>query len=93
MPSSNPSQPQHKIQSLVDCLRNTADQEADCAEFDRKVECLAELLASLNVAEVPPDAIPPEIQSHLIQSSDCREEFEALISILKAEQRGELLDE
>lgn len=92
MPSST-SNPKQKIQSLVDCLRNTAEQEADCAEFDRKVECLAELLSSVNTAEVPPDAIPPEIQAHLQHSTDCREEFEALISILKAELRGELSDE
>ncbi|MBI5929681.1 MAG: hypothetical protein HY862_10255 [Chloroflexi bacterium] len=90
MSSSNPKQ---KIQSLVDCLRHTADQEADCAEFDRKVECLAELLATVNAAEIPSDAIPPEIQAHLLQSTDCREEFEALICILKAELRGELSDE
>jgi hypothetical protein len=92
MPSL-PDANKQKIQSLLDCLRHTTENEADCAEFDRKVECLAELLASVNPADLPPDAIPPEIQAHMRQSTDCCEEFDALVAILKAEQSGALQDE
>jgi hypothetical protein len=87
------SQEHHKnnerIRALLECLSNTASEEADCQEFDRQVDCLAELLA----AGGPLDQISPEIQAHLKNSRDCREEFEALIFVLKAELEGKLSDD
>jgi hypothetical protein len=79
----------NKIRALIECLSNTAENEADCLEFDRKVDCLAELLAAGGSS----DSITPDMAAHLHNSRDCREEFEALIAILKAELNGELADD
>lgn len=76
-----------RIQSLVDCLSSTQEQEADCAEFDAKMDCLAELLAQ---GRTRGEILSSDIEAHLRHSVDCTEEFNALIAILKAEQAGEL---
>ena len=85
----SPAEPpaDRQIQSLIDCLATTQEVEDDCAEFDKKMDCLAELLAQ---GKSPSEVITPEVETHLLHSNDCREEFEALIAILKAEEAGEL---
>lgn len=75
-----------EMKALLDCLCKTKDVEADCSEFDGRAECLAEMLAS----GVDATEIGPALEAHLQHSCDCREEFEALVSILKAEQCGDL---
>lgn len=76
-----------RLKALIDCLASTQDDEADCIEFDVEADCLAEWLAS---GAAPTSVIKPRIQAHLDHSRDCKEEFEALIAILKAAQTGEL---
>lgn len=80
--------PEERIQALINCLRQTRDDEADCQEFDREMDCLAEWLAS---GAEPISVVKPRIQAHLEHSQDCSEEFESLIAILRAEEAG-LLD-
>lgn len=76
-----------RIRALLECLAATCDEEADCLEFDRQQDCLAELIA---IGQTPTSVIPPAVQVHLQQSRDCREEFEALITVIKAELASEL---
>lgn len=78
-----------RMQALLNCLSTTSDNEADCLEFGMQSDCLAELLAAGANGDV---VIPQDIKAHLLNSRDCREEFEALIAVLKAELAGELPD-
>jgi hypothetical protein len=78
---------ENRLKALIQCLQNTQEDEADCAEFDREMDCLAEWVAS---GADPETVIKPAIESHLQNSSDCREEFETLVSILQAERDGKL---
>jgi hypothetical protein len=86
-PPTPPPPPDARLQSLINCLSKTLESEADCAEFDAQMDCLAEFLAQ---GVLPLEDIPANIQAHLQQSRDCKEEFEALIAILKAEESGDL---
>lgn len=76
-----------RLKALLDCLSSTEEDEADCSEFDLEIDCLAEWLAS---GAAPASVIKPRIQAHLEHSADCKEEFDALVSILKAAESGEL---
>ncbi len=86
---SEQQSPEDRIQALINCLQQTIDDEADCAEFDREMDCLAEWLAG---GADPALVVKPRIQAHLAHSQDCTEEFDSLVAILRAEQAG-LLDE
>ncbi|PJF43328.1 MAG: hypothetical protein CUN55_09050 [Phototrophicales bacterium] len=86
---SEHQQPIERLQTLIDCLQKTLDDEADCIEFDLEMDCLAEWLAS---GADPTLVVKPRIQAHLAHSRDCAEELEVLIAILRAEQNG-LLDD
>jgi hypothetical protein len=79
--------PQERLKSLIDCLKNTRDDEVDCKEFDEQIDTIVELLAE---GRQRGEVIPPDFQAHLIHSNDCQEEFEALLAILKAQQAGQL---
>lgn len=76
-----------RLKALIQCLQNTQEVEADCAQFDREMDCLAEWIAA---GADPETVIKPAIETHLKNSTDCREEFDSLVSILKAERDGEL---
>lgn len=76
-----------RLKALIDCLASTQDDEADCMEFDIEVDCLAEWLAS---GAAPASIVKPRIQAHLEHSRDCKEEFDALVAILKAAEAGDL---
>ena len=87
---TNPNNNQEeRIQALINCLRQTRDDEADCIEFNNTMDCLAEWLAD---GADPQAVIKPEIEAHMQNSVDCAEEFNMLVSILKAEREGELDD-
>ncbi|MCI0712273.1 MAG: hypothetical protein L0154_19115 [Chloroflexi bacterium] len=78
---------QEQIKSLLDCLSTTLDNEADCEQFNMEMDCLAEMIAA---GKARGDVLSPEMEAHIKHSNDCREEFEALIAILRAEEAGEL---
>lgn len=63
----------------------------DCNEHCEELATLAEQVAS----GTPLDEILPELHEHMKYWGDCREEFLALVSVLKAELMDELpeLDE
>lgn len=80
-------QHREQIKSLLNCLSTTLDDEADCEQFNMEMDCLAEMIAA---GKVRGDVLSPEMEAHIKHSNDCREEFEALIAILRAEEAGEL---
>ena len=80
-------QREERVKSLLDCLATTLDSEADCEQFNTEMDCLAELIAE---GKARGDVLSPEIEAHIKHSKDCREEFEALIAILRAEDAGDL---
>lgn len=77
--------PEDRLKALIQCLQNTKEDEADCVQFDREMDCLAEWIAE---GADPETVIKPAIESHLQNSPDCREEFKSLVSILAAERDG-----
>jgi hypothetical protein len=79
-----------RVKALINCLASTQDDEADCVEFDREMDCLAEWIAS---GTASPSVVTPRIEAHLHHSHDCDEEFKALISVLRAESNGEMEEE
>lgn len=66
---------------LLMWLGATADRELDCDEFLARVGPLAELLAA---ARSPSEEHQLLVQ-HLSVCPECREEFEALIAVLRGE--------
>jgi hypothetical protein len=86
---SDQSNMNDRLKALINCLSSTQENEADCMEFDTEVDCLAEMIA----AGAPASVIKPKIAAHIEHSPDCREEFDALVAILKAERDGELVDQ
>ena len=61
----------------IDCV--------DCETCGEQIDCLADLVAT-NYGD--PKDLLPAVQRHLDCCRDCREEFEALLAILRAEQSG-----
>ena len=76
-----------RVKSLMNCLEQTLDNEADCREFDIQMDYIAEALAN---GRSTSELLTPEFEAHLLHSNDCKEEFNALIAILKAEEAGKL---
>jgi hypothetical protein len=58
----------------------------DCREACEQLSRLAELVA--NGADL--SSILPQLEEHMAYWTDCREEFMALVAILKAEREGKM---
>ncbi|HEX2618719.1 MAG TPA: hypothetical protein VHL11_01195 [Phototrophicaceae bacterium] len=58
----------------------------DCKDGCEQIAHLAELVA----AGADIKDVLPELEEHMGYWKDCREEFEALVAIIKAERQGEL---
>jgi len=73
---------------MLDFLLNTpCEQEIvdmDCNDYCEQLSELAERVA--NGADL--EEVRPELEKHMRHWKDCREEFEALVAIIKAEQSG-----
>jgi hypothetical protein len=82
---------EERIRRLLDCIE-TARQEAcdciDCETCNQGISCLAEMAAT---GVIIPEMLP-DVQEHILSCTDCREEFEALICILRAESSGALAE-
>ena len=61
-----------------------SDGGIDCEECCRQFNCLVELVA----AGTELRQLLPAVEEHLSCCHDCREEFQALLSIIIAENRG-----
>lgn len=79
--------PKDHIQNMLDFLNAPEDEymiSIDCSDCD-KLAGLAERVAKGQ----PVEDVLPALSEHLHYWRDCREEFEALVTILKAESSSE----
>ena len=68
-----------KIKSLVDMTAHTEDRELSCGEAYQDMDVFVDrLLAGEDTAK-----LMPEIKSHLERCPECREEYEALLKIVR----------
>lgn len=73
-----------QLLSMVERIFETHADEIDCEGCDAEMPHFAELMA----AGQDPARLLPLVQDHLDRCGDCREEFEALLAILRADQAG-----
>jgi hypothetical protein len=87
-----PDNQQTKLAEFFKFIENApADEKIiamDCNDHCEKLASLAEQVA--NGAEL--DEILPELNEHMQYWGDCREEFLALVAVLRAEQDAHLRD-
>ncbi len=74
-----------KLRTLINCIFDThVDGDISCEECCKQFNCLVDLVA--NGAE--PNQLLPAVQQHISCCKDCREEYQALLSIVVAENQG-----
>ena len=73
------------LQKLIDNIFDThSDGGIDCEECCQQFNCLVELVtAGTELRE-----LLPAVEAHIRCCSDCREEYQALLSIIRAENQG-----
>jgi hypothetical protein len=71
-----------QVGSIVKMLGLTRDREFNCSECLQHVSEFAEC----QLANKPVDEIIASVEQHLALCPECREEYEALMKILKARQ-------
>ena len=71
-----------QVSSIVKMLGLTREREFDCSECLQHVGEFAEC----QIANQPLDEVIARVEQHLALCPECREEFEALMKILKAGQ-------
>lgn len=80
----------NNLKALLDFVENApANQEIinmDCNDHCEQLATLAERVANGEELNV----VLPELQEHMRYWGDCREEFLALVAVLKAELEGDL---
>ncbi len=74
------------ILTLVRAIFSVHEGELDCEGCDAEMPRLAELVQ----AGGDPSLLLPAVHEHLRLCRDCREEFEALLAIVRAEQADSL---
>lgn len=78
----------NNVQNFLDFLQNAPEEDEiinmDCDDFCDQLSALAERVA--NGEDLT--RILPALEEHMSHWSDCREEFEALVAVLKAEKSG-----
>lgn len=86
MNASQTSQPiqEPRLLQLVEQILLMHEAEVDCLTCGEQIDCLAELAAVGH----DPKKLLPAVVAHLECCPDCREEFEALVCILRAQQSG-----
>lgn len=75
-----------QVRKLLDYIFEVHTHPMDCDTCQQQFECLAERVSGgATVRELLPD-----VEAHLACCPECAELFEGLLSIVRAEQRGEL---
>ena len=82
MNSQNQILTRDQVGSIVQMLSITRDREFDCSECLQHVSEFAEC----QLANNPVNEVMESVENHLALCPECREEFEALLKILKAEK-------
>jgi hypothetical protein len=75
---------QDRFQKLVDCLCDKREGGCDCGVAYKEFECLAEKV----VSGADMHDVLPRIAAHLDRCPDCKEEFDALVAIIRAEREN-----
>jgi predicted anti-sigma-YlaC factor YlaD len=79
----------NQLLAMVEAIFTSHEDEVDCEGCDAEMPHLVELID----AGEDPALLLPAVQEHLNRCRDCREEFEALLAIIKAENAGLLAEE
>lgn len=75
------------LQKLINCIFDThSDGGIDCEQCCKEFNCLVEMVAT--GAELR--QLLPAVEAHITCCADCREEYQALLSIIMAENGGML---
>ena len=74
-----------KLKDLLTTIMTTSEDEADCNTCFEELDRFTEMYA----AGDDPAKILPHVEAHLKHCGDCREEFEALLSVLRADLSDE----
>lgn len=69
-----------RIKSMINMVDATADSEIACEEAYRLMDEYADMM----LRGQDPGALLPQVKHHLDLCMDCREEFEMLLSALRA---------
>ncbi len=73
-----------RFQKLIECLSSVhEDGGIDCGAAGKEFECLAE--QAVLGADI--HFILPQVAAHIDCCADCREEYDALVTILQAENQ------
>ena len=75
-----------QLGQLVDRIYSLHEADIDCDSCDKELDCLAEMVA----AGYDPGLMLPAVQHHLDCCESCREAFEALVIVFKAQQAGQI---
>ncbi|MFC1960116.1 hypothetical protein ACFLYO_05360 [Chloroflexota bacterium] len=81
--------PLNQLMAMVEAIFTAHEDELDCAGCDTEMAHLVELIE----AGQDPSLLLPAVQEHLNRCRDCREEFEALLMIVRAENAGLLINQ
>jgi predicted anti-sigma-YlaC factor YlaD len=74
-----------QLRKLINCIYDAhLDAIIDCETCSTQWNCLAEMVAG----GADPHELLPAVEEHLACCSDCREEYEALLAIIRAENQG-----
>ena len=74
-----------QLEKLINCIFEThTDGGIDCDQCSRQFNCLVEMVAT--GAELR--QLLPAVEQHISCCPDCHEEFQALLSIVVAENQG-----
>lgn len=69
-----------RLKGMINMVDATAEEEIACQEAYRLLDEYAEMV----LRGEDPEALLPQVKHHLEMCMDCREEFEALLSALRA---------
>lgn len=79
----------NQLLAMVEAIFAAHAGEIDCDGCDQEMPHMVDLI---NAGE-DPALLLPAVQQHLDICGDCREEFEALLAIVQADQAGLLHEE
>ncbi len=78
---------EYHIRKLIEAIFIAhQDSDMDCETCAAQLDCLVEQVA----AGASVHDLWPAVEAHLACCPDCREEYEALLAVIRAEQDGEL---
>jgi hypothetical protein len=80
MPSGNGMSSSEALQKLAGMIAHTREEEYSCDEVLALMDQFAEMVMRGEDA----DQLMPLVQHHLEMCGDCREEFEALLRVLRS---------